>query len=89
MLFAFTYPDANAVTIDWAAVRSHVHRAIAAIAPNDSEARYRALGAAVFREHARFVAPDTLEVGGNRITARRIVIAAGSRAVPVAADVKA
>ncbi len=66
--------------IDWAAVRSHVHRAIAAIAPNDSEARYRALGAAVFREHARFVAPDTLEVGGNRITARRIVIAAGSRA---------
>ena len=52
---------------------------IAAIAPTDSEARFRALGATVLRGEARFVAPDALMVDGRRLTARRIVIAAGSR----------
>ena len=66
--------------IDWDAVRMHVQGAVAAIAPADSEARYRALGAAVLRGQARFVARDALEVDGRRITARRIVVAAGSRA---------
>ncbi len=66
--------------IDWDAVRAHVQGAIAAIAPADSEARFRALGATVLRGEARFVAPDALQVDGRRITARRIVVAAGSRA---------
>lgn len=74
--------------IDWAGVRAHVHGAIATIAPADSEERYRALGATVLRGSARFTAPDTLEVsapdgGVQRLTARRFVVAAGSRpAVP-------
>jgi pyruvate/2-oxoglutarate dehydrogenase complex dihydrolipoamide dehydrogenase (E3) component len=66
--------------IDWDAVRAHVTGTIAAIAPMDSEARFRALGAEVIRGEARFLDPDTLGVGGRRLTARRIVIAAGSRA---------
>jgi pyruvate/2-oxoglutarate dehydrogenase complex dihydrolipoamide dehydrogenase (E3) component len=66
--------------IDWPAVRAHVQAAIATIAPTDSEERYRRLGATVFRDSARFVAPDALMVGGRRLTARRIVIAAGSHA---------
>jgi pyruvate/2-oxoglutarate dehydrogenase complex dihydrolipoamide dehydrogenase (E3) component len=70
--------------IDWPAVRGHVQGVIAAIAPTDSEARFTALGATVLRGEARFVAPDALEValpaGPRRLTARRIVIAAGSRA---------
>lgn len=66
--------------IDWDAVRAHVQGAIAEIAPADSEARFRALGATVLRGEARFVAPDALQVDGRRITARRIVVAAGSRA---------
>jgi pyruvate/2-oxoglutarate dehydrogenase complex dihydrolipoamide dehydrogenase (E3) component len=66
--------------VDWAAIRSHVHGAITALAPMDSEARFSALGAAVLRGEAHFVAPDALAVDGRRITARRIVIAAGSRA---------
>jgi pyruvate/2-oxoglutarate dehydrogenase complex dihydrolipoamide dehydrogenase (E3) component len=66
--------------IDWDAVRAHLHGVIAAIAPTDSEARFRALGATVLRGEARFVAPDTLAVDGRRITARRMVIAAGSTA---------
>ncbi|MBO0710013.1 MAG: FAD-dependent oxidoreductase, partial [Acetobacteraceae bacterium] len=53
----------------------------ATIAPMDSEERYRALGCTVLRDSARFVAPDCLSVGGRRLTARRIVIAAGSRPV--------
>jgi pyruvate/2-oxoglutarate dehydrogenase complex dihydrolipoamide dehydrogenase (E3) component len=66
--------------IDWAAVHDHVHGVVAAITPMDSEARFRALGAQVFRAEARFVAADTLLVDGKRISARRIVIAAGSTA---------
>jgi pyruvate/2-oxoglutarate dehydrogenase complex dihydrolipoamide dehydrogenase (E3) component len=66
--------------IDWDAVRAHVAGTIAAIAPMDSEARFRALGAEVLRGEARFLDPDTLGVDGRRLTARRIVIAAGSRA---------
>lgn len=69
--------------IDWNAVSAHVARAVDAIAPNDSAARYRALGATVLAGEARFVAPDTIAVDGRRVTARRFVIAAGSRpAVP-------
>ena len=65
--------------IDWASVRAHVQGVIAAIAPVDSEERYRGLGATVMKAEAKFAAPDTLLVDGRRITAKRIVIAAGSR----------
>ena len=69
--------------IDWDAVSAHVAGAIAAIAPNNSEERFRALGATVLRAEARFVTPGAIAVEGRRITARRFVIAAGSRpAVP-------
>jgi pyruvate/2-oxoglutarate dehydrogenase complex dihydrolipoamide dehydrogenase (E3) component len=65
--------------IDWAGVRAHVRGVIAAIAPNDSEERFRGLGATVLRGTARFVAADALAVDGARLAARRIVVAAGSR----------
>ena len=66
--------------IDWDAVRAHVQGVIAEIAPNDSDSRYRALGVDVLRGEARFVARDAIEVNGRRLTARRIVIAAGTTA---------
>jgi pyruvate/2-oxoglutarate dehydrogenase complex dihydrolipoamide dehydrogenase (E3) component len=73
----------GAAEIDWAGVRAHVRGAIAAIAPVDSAERYCRLGATVLPGVARFVGPDTLSVDGRRLTARRIVVAAGSRpAVP-------
>lgn len=65
------------VAVEWEAVRAHVRGVIAAIAPMDSAARFTALGAEVIAGQARFVARDTLEVGGRRLSARRIVIAAG------------
>ncbi len=66
--------------IDWDRVRAHVQGVIAEIAPVDSEARYRALGATVIRGEARFVDRATLSVDGRTLTARRFVVAAGSRA---------
>ena len=66
--------------IDWSAVHAHVHGVIDGIAPVDSEARFRALGATVFRSEACFIAPDAVAVEHRTLTARRIVIAAGSRA---------
>ncbi len=71
--------------IDWGAVQAHVRGVIAAIAPADSAARFTALGATVLAGHARFVGRSALEValpeGPRRLTARRIVIAAGGRPV--------
>ena len=66
--------------IDWDRMRSHVQGVIAEIAPVDSEPRFRALGATVLRGEARFTDPATLSVDGRTITARRYIIAAGSRA---------
>jgi pyruvate/2-oxoglutarate dehydrogenase complex dihydrolipoamide dehydrogenase (E3) component len=67
--------------IDWARVRDHVQGVITAIAPNDSEARFTALGVTVLRGEARFTGPGSVTVNGKTLTAKRFVIAAGSRAV--------
>ena len=67
--------------IDWAGVRAHVAGAIAAIAPMDSEARYRAMGATVVRGSARFAGRDVIEAAGRRFHFRRAVVAAGSAPV--------
>jgi pyruvate/2-oxoglutarate dehydrogenase complex dihydrolipoamide dehydrogenase (E3) component len=69
--------------VDFAAVRAHVQAAIAAIAPHDSQQRFEGLGVTVIRAAACFRDARTLEAQGQRYTARRIVIATGSRpAVP-------
>jgi pyruvate/2-oxoglutarate dehydrogenase complex dihydrolipoamide dehydrogenase (E3) component len=66
--------------IDWAGVRAHVRRTIEHIAPTDSAARFRGMGVEVIQASAHFVAPDTVEAGGRRLTFRRCVVAAGSTA---------
>ena len=71
---------AEAPVIDWDRVRTHVQGVIEEIAPVDSEARFTALGATVLRGEARFTGPATVSVDGRVLTARRFVIAAGSRA---------
>jgi pyruvate/2-oxoglutarate dehydrogenase complex dihydrolipoamide dehydrogenase (E3) component len=69
--------------IDFAAAMRHVRGVIAAIAPNDSEARFTGLGVDVIRAEARFTGGQEIEVDGARIRARRIVVATGSSpAVP-------
>ncbi|MGV8834354.1 MAG: dihydrolipoyl dehydrogenase family protein [Devosia sp.] len=71
--------DGLAVRIDFAAVHDHVHAVIGAIAPNDSVARFEGMGVIVLKESARYVSPTELVAGDHRITARRFVIATGSR----------
>ncbi len=70
----------QAPDIDFPAVRRHVRGTIAAIAPHDSEERFRALGCVVLREHARFLDRSTVLAGNTLVRARRFVVATGSRA---------
>ena len=65
--------------IDFSAVRDHVRGVIAAIAPNDSAARFTGLGVKVIAGAARFIDRDTVAVGEDyEIKARRVVVATGS-----------
>jgi len=65
--------------VDFAAVKDHVARVIETIAPVDSQERFEGLGVRVIRVWGKFTAPDTVEAGEYQITARRFVIATGSR----------
>lgn len=65
--------------IDYAAAKDHVARAIATIEPVDSQERFEALGVRVIRAFGHFTGPNTVQAGDDIITARRIVIATGSR----------
>lgn len=65
--------------MDFARINAHVKGVVAAIAPNDSVARFEALGVTVIRGHARFRDHRTVSADGREIRARRIVIATGSR----------
>jgi pyruvate/2-oxoglutarate dehydrogenase complex dihydrolipoamide dehydrogenase (E3) component len=71
----------SAPQVDFGAVKDHVARVIATIAPVDSQERFEGLGVHVIRAWGRFVSPTEVEAGGRRIIARRFVIATGSRAV--------
>ena len=69
--------------IDPARVHDHVHRVIAAIAPNNSAERFTAMGVTVLRGEAKFADARTVVVGDTMIKARRVIVATGSRpAVP-------
>jgi pyruvate/2-oxoglutarate dehydrogenase complex dihydrolipoamide dehydrogenase (E3) component len=66
---------------DFAAAMERMRRLRAGIAPHDSAARFRDLGVDVFLGDGRFVAPDAVEVGGQRLAFRRAVVATGARAL--------
>ncbi|MCU0985408.1 MAG: FAD-dependent oxidoreductase [Acetobacteraceae bacterium] len=66
--------------VDFARVHGHVHGVIAAIAPHDSAERFEGLGVTVLNAAARFTGPDEVGAGGERIRARRFVVATGSSA---------
>jgi pyruvate/2-oxoglutarate dehydrogenase complex dihydrolipoamide dehydrogenase (E3) component len=66
--------------VDYAKLREHVRGVIAAIAPNDSVARFTGLGVKVIQASAGFTGPDELRCGDFTIKARRFVIATGSSA---------
>jgi pyruvate/2-oxoglutarate dehydrogenase complex dihydrolipoamide dehydrogenase (E3) component len=75
--------------ITFAKAMAHVESVIATIAPHDSVERFTGLGVTVVQAHAKFTGTQTLEAGGKSYTARRIVIATGSRAgVPPISGIK-
>ena len=51
--------------------------------PEKQEKRYRDQGIDAFHGVARFTGPDAVDVGGNELTARHILIATGARPVPL------
>ena len=65
--------------VDFAAVNAHVRSVIAAIEPHDSQERFEGLGVDVIRAAGEFISETELRAGGRIITARRFVVAAGSR----------
>ena len=69
----------RAPEVDFGAVKDHVRAVIEEIAPVDSQERFEGLGCTVIRAFARFVSPREVEAGGQRVQARRFVIATGSR----------
>jgi pyruvate/2-oxoglutarate dehydrogenase complex dihydrolipoamide dehydrogenase (E3) component len=77
---------AREVEIDFAAAMDHVHGAIAAIAPHDSQERFEGLGVTVIREHVRFTDRRTLESDSARVRARRVILATGSRPIAPPVD---
>jgi pyruvate/2-oxoglutarate dehydrogenase complex dihydrolipoamide dehydrogenase (E3) component len=77
--------------VDFAAVKAHVREVIAGIEPHDSVERFTKLGCTVIEARGRFIDRRTVEAGGRTLTAKRFVIATGSRAalppIPGLADV--
>jgi pyruvate/2-oxoglutarate dehydrogenase complex dihydrolipoamide dehydrogenase (E3) component len=69
---------ASTIDVDFRKVHDHVQRVIAAIAPNDSAARFAGLGVRVIKGHAKFKDRRTVAAGDVEIRARRFVIATGS-----------
>lgn len=65
--------------VDFTAVMAHVHSAIDAIAPVDSQERFEGMGVRVYRGRAVLRDDRTVEVNGETLKAKRIVIATGSR----------
>ncbi len=71
--------EATAV-VDFAKVMQRVHEVISRIEPHDSVERYRGLGVEVIKGDARIVSPWQVEVDGQFLSARSLIIASGAQA---------
>ena len=76
--FGVNVPDGTAV--DFGRIMERMRRLRASIAPNDSARRFQGLGVDVFLGQGRFRDPHTLEVGGDRLSFVKAVVATGARA---------
>ncbi len=67
------------IRFDFAEVMARVQRVIKTIEPHDSAARYTRLGVEVIRGTARIISPWKVDVDGEVLTSKNIVIATGAR----------
>ncbi|TVP88597.1 MAG: pyridine nucleotide-disulfide oxidoreductase [Pseudomonadaceae bacterium] len=65
--------------VDFAAVMERIQRVIADIEPHDSVERYTGLGVDVIQGAATITSPWQVEVNGQTLTTRNIIIAAGAQ----------
>ncbi len=74
------YGLANAsADVEFAKVMDRVQAVIKKVAPHDSVDRYRGLGVECIQGRARIVSPFEVEVNGNRLTTRNIIVATGAK----------
>jgi pyruvate/2-oxoglutarate dehydrogenase complex dihydrolipoamide dehydrogenase (E3) component len=66
--------------VDFGQIMERMRRLRASIAPNDSAQRFQGLGVDVFLGQGRFTDSHTVEVGGERLSFVKAVIATGARA---------
>ncbi|MES2817556.1 MAG: FAD-dependent oxidoreductase, partial [Pseudomonadota bacterium] len=66
-------------TVDFPAVMQRIQRVIADIEPHDSVERYSGLGVDVIQGEATILSPWAVEVNGQTLTSRNLIIAAGAR----------
>lgn len=70
------------VTIDWPEL-IRGKRAVTDPVPARTEETWRRAGVELVHGRARFVAPDTLEVGADRLTGRHVLLATGAMPMPL------
>ncbi len=80
---AYGVDVAGPIEPDFGRAMARLRRLRAGIAPHDSVRRFTDLGIDVFLGDGSFVAPDAVEVGGQRLAFSRAVIATGARAAPL------
>lgn len=69
----------NQTSADFTAVMERVARVIKEVEPHDSIERYQGLGVECIQGEARLVSPWEVEVNGQRLASRHIVLATGAR----------
>jgi dihydrolipoamide dehydrogenase len=67
------------IDFDFAEVMQRIHRVIETIEPHDSIERYTELGVECIQGQARITSPYSVEVNGQTLTTRSIIIASGAR----------
>lgn len=73
----------GAPMVDFPSVMARMRRLRAGLSRHDSAQRFTSLGVDVFLGSARFVGPQSIEVGGQTLRFKRCIIATGARpAVP-------
>ncbi len=73
---------AASLTIDWPALM-RFKRSLVDPTPQGTEQAWAKIGVEQFHGRARFVGPTTLAVGDDRLTGRRVLIAAGAMPAPL------
>ncbi|MBF0629578.1 MAG: FAD-dependent oxidoreductase [Magnetococcales bacterium] len=65
------------VDFEFSSIMERVHRVIQTVAPHDSVERYTALGVECIHGTARITSPFAVEVNGQTLTTRNIIVATG------------